>query len=83
MEGVNLNIFLISILNQHSYSCSISEERDEASANIVEHAIELFLSVKSVPLAESGVIVADVLENFPIESLTNWRHRDNASSDSS
>ena len=34
------------------------------------HVIEFFLGVELIPLAESGIVVSDVFEDFIVESLS-------------
>jgi hypothetical protein len=49
------------------------EEGGESMANIAQKLMKLFLSVESVSLAESGIIVSDVLEDLLVEMVAEWR----------
>lgn len=45
------------------------EEVDRPVAHIAEHFVELLLGIKSVVLAEGGIVVAEVLEDLLVEAV--------------
>ena len=54
------------------------EEGDDAIADIAEHIVKLLLGVEAIVLSQSGVVVADVLEDLFVESLAGRRHDEDA-----
>jgi hypothetical protein len=49
------------------------EEGDQSVANVAQKVVKLFLSVEPVSLAESGIIVSDVLEDLLVEVVAEGR----------
>lgn len=56
---------------------SIREEVGDAMTNIGEHLVEFLLGIEPVVLAESGPVVAHVLEDLLVEASPHrWDHVD-------
>lgn len=56
------------------------EEGGDSMANIAQELMKLLLSIEPVPLIESGVVVAHVLEDLLVEVAPQRRYQEDDSS---
>lgn len=60
---------------------SVTEEGDDAIADVAKHAVEFLLGVEPVVLAQSSIVVADVLEDLLVEAAAHWGDDEDAGGD--